>query len=75
MSLVHNERTKYLATLINTVAAAAIAAGVIAPLVAYSYGVPGAMTQGLTILVSLVWLTTGAILHLAVRLILGRLRA
>ena len=39
--LVHNERMKYLATLTNTVAAAALAAGVIAPLVAFSYGVPG----------------------------------
>lgn len=74
MSLVHNERTKYLATLVNTVAAATIAAGVIAPLVAFTFGVPGPFSGGFAIAVSVVWLSTGAALHYAVRIILGRLR-
>ena len=74
MSLVGNERTKYFATLVNTVSATAIGAGVIAPLVAFSYGVPGPITGGAAVLVSLAWLTTGTALHLMVRRILGRLQ-
>lgn len=74
MSLIHNERMKYLATLVNTVASATIVAGVIAPLVAFTYGVPGPAGSAFTIVVSLVWLFTGAALHYAVRVILGRLK-
>jgi len=74
MSLIHNERTKYLATLLNTVAAATIVAGVIAPVIAFTYGVPGPIADWLTVAISLVWLLTGAALHYAVRVILGRLR-
>jgi hypothetical protein len=72
--LVHNERMKYLATLTNTVAAAALAAGVIAPLVAFSYGVTGPISGAIATAISLGWLAVGAILHVAVRAILGRLR-
>ncbi|MDB5557832.1 MAG: hypothetical protein JWQ36_766 [Enterovirga sp.] len=72
--LVFNERAKYLATFINTVAAASVAAGVIAPLVAFSYGVPGPIGGALAIVVSLAWLCCGAVLHLLVRAVLGRLR-
>ena len=46
MSLIRNERTKYLATLLNTVAAATVVAGVVAPLVALSYGVPSPISAG-----------------------------
>lgn len=74
MNLVRNERIKYLATLINTVAAACIAAGVIAPLVALTYGVPGPIGGGSAILISVAWLLTGTGLHFLVRLLLGGLR-
>lgn len=74
MSLIHNERTKYLATLANTVAAASIAAGVIAPLVALTYGVPGPISGSMAVFVSIIWLFVGIILHFGVYLVLGRLR-
>ena len=74
MSLVHNERTKYLATLVNTVAATSIGGGVIAPLVAVTYGVPGPIGGYGTLLVSVAWFGTGIALHFGVRRILGRLR-
>jgi len=74
VSLVHNERTKYLATLVNTVAAGTVVAGVVAPLIAFTFGVPGPISGGFAIAVSLVWLLVGAALHYAVRRILGRLQ-
>ena len=74
MSLVHNERTKYLATLLNTVAAATIVAGVIAPIVAFTFGVPGPISGRFALLISAVWLLTGVALHYVVRRILGRLQ-
>ena len=72
--MIHNERIKYLATLVNTVASATIVAGVIAPLIAFTYGVSGPGGGRVAIAISLVWLFTGAALHYAVRIILGRLR-
>lgn len=39
--LIHNERTKLTATLLNTVASGLLVTGVVAPLVALIYGVPG----------------------------------
>lgn len=74
MSLIHNERWKLTATALNGLAIATSAGGVIAPLVAISYGLPNA-TRGLyPIAVSLVWLSTAIALHLIARRILGRLR-
>jgi phytoene dehydrogenase-like protein len=74
MNLVHNERIKYFATLLNTIAAAAIAAGVIAPLVALTYGVPGPIGGSAAIVISLAWLVTGVVLHIGLQAMLGRLR-
>lgn len=74
MSLIHNERTKYLATFVNTVAAGTIIAGVVAPLIAFTFGMPGPISGGFAIAVSLVWLLVGAALHAMVRIILGRLQ-
>ena len=42
MSLVHNERIKLTATCVNTLAAATIATGVVAPMVAVVFGLPTA---------------------------------
>lgn len=74
MSLVRNERTKYLATLVNTVAAASVTAGVVAPLVALTYGVPGPLGGSFTLLISLAWFLAGVALHFVVRVVLGKLR-
>lgn len=74
MSLIHNERTKYLATLLNTVAAATIAAGVVAPAVAFTFGLPGPISGGYTVAISVSWLFAGCVLHYVVRRILGRLK-
>jgi hypothetical protein len=74
MSLVHNERTKYLATLLNTVAAGTILAGVVAPIIAFTFGMPGPISGSFAMLISSVWLLTGAVLHYVVRRILGRLQ-
>jgi hypothetical protein len=41
LSLVHNERTKLLASTVNTVGTATIIAGVVAPMIAATYGLPG----------------------------------
>lgn len=41
MSLIHNERTKLTATLMNTVTVAVFSTGVLALLVAFSYDLPG----------------------------------
>jgi hypothetical protein len=41
MSMIRNERLKLTANYLNTVAAAIMVTGVVAPLVALSYGLPG----------------------------------
>jgi hypothetical protein len=42
MNLVHNERTKLLATGLNNVAVATIVTAIIAPIVGFLYGSPSA---------------------------------
>ncbi|MFN3077642.1 MAG: amino acid transporter [Alphaproteobacteria bacterium] len=67
MSLVENERTKLTATFMNGIAIAMVAAGAIAPLVAFSYGLPGA-AHGVTIaLIGIGWISGGIALHLVAR--------
>jgi hypothetical protein len=76
MSLVHNEQTKLLAALLNTLAGGVILAGVIAPLAALSFGLTSApgiapvWVYGLNV----IWLSVGAGLHYIARLVLRRLR-
>lgn len=67
----HNERIKYTATLINTVAAGCVVAGFIGPLTAY---MAGAGVQLSSVANLSVWLLIGLGLHLGVRALLGRLR-
>jgi len=76
MNLVHNERIKYLATWLNTIASAAVILGVVTPLAAGFYGASGSYAPSpLTLILgALIWLFSGLALHLAVRRILGRLR-
>jgi hypothetical protein len=76
MSLVHNERTKLTATWVSSVAAAIVATGVIAPIVAVVFGIPtfAAITPGTFTLATLVWLVLGIAAHIWARYSLGRLR-
>lgn len=75
MSLVHNERIKYLATALNGVAIGSITAGVIAPIFAVVIGVPGAVERTpIIMLLSVIWLLLAVVLHFVVQAILGRLK-
>ena len=75
MHLVHNEQTKLTATWINTVAAAFIAAGAVAPVAAIFYGL-AALPVGPARLTGLVvaCVTFGAGIHVTGRVYLRRLR-
>ncbi len=75
MSVARTERLKLTAGLLNTLAGFSITAGGLAPLIAVSYGIGAAptLTPFLLCLVGLIWLSIGAGLHLAARLILGGL--
>lgn len=74
--LVLNERTKLLASLLNALSSGFVVTGVVAPIVAVLYGVPGpANTSPLVItLTSLAWLIVGICLHLCRFGLLRRLR-
>jgi hypothetical protein len=70
LPLIGNERTKLTAAFLNGVATATVGAGAIAPLVAATYGIPGATLA----LVGLCWLVAGIVIHLVARWLLRRLR-
>lgn len=76
MNTVHNERVKYFATWLNTIASAAVVVGVVAPLAAAFYGTGGVAppTPALT-LGAVIWFLSGLALHLAARRVLGGLRS
>jgi hypothetical protein len=76
MSLIHNERTKLLASALNAAAGSSFAVGVLAPIAASFYNVSGTSGVALwTIIIGVViWFFTAAALHLAARRILGGLK-
>lgn len=74
MSLVGNERLKLTATFLNGGAVATVAAGGIAPLAAYTYGIPGAAGGAAVVTAGLSWLAGGITLHLVARWLLRGLR-
>ena len=75
MHLVHNERTKLTATWINTLAAAFIAAGAVAPIAAVLYGLSALPVElGRLISLALACVTIGCGIHFLARAQLGRLR-
>jgi uncharacterized membrane protein len=74
LSLIHNERTKLLATTANNVGTATIVAGVVTPLIAATYGLAGSGMGLFTLLVSVGWLSVGVALHYAARYVRGRLK-
>lgn len=74
MSLIHNERTKLTATLMNTIAAAIFITGVVAPMVALSYDLPGPNRGWAAALITIVWIFAALGIHLLARTLLGRLK-
>jgi cytochrome c biogenesis factor len=75
MSLVHNERTKLTATLLNTMAAAIVAAGLFAPAAAAAYGISELrIGSGYFMLVFAVCSCGAALLDWVGRRLLGRLQ-
>ena len=76
MSLIHNESTKLTATWLNTLAAATVATGVIAPMVALVFGVPtsAAISAAAFVIATVIWLGLGMSLHLLARAVLRRLQ-
>jgi hypothetical protein len=76
MSLIRNERVKLTATWLNTLAAATIVTGVLAPTVALVFGfsTSGTVSAGLFAGATAVWLLIGGGLHMAARHLLGRLQ-
>jgi hypothetical protein len=76
MSLIHNEQTKLTATLLNNVAMAFVAAGVVTPLIAYFYGIGAGAPIGVWRPSggAAIWFLTGIGIHLAARRILRSLR-
>jgi hypothetical protein len=77
MHLIHNERLKLTANWLNTLAAGAVIAGAVTPMVAIAYGLRpnnDTMTSTIAIVSTAIWLFTGVALHLCARAILGRLR-
>jgi hypothetical protein len=71
-NLVHNERVKYTATFVNTIAIGCIIVGVLTPLQRIFDG--EGHIPPVTLIAAGCWLVSGAILHWAVRRFLGRLR-
>jgi|HubBroStandDraft_4_1064222.scaffolds.fasta_scaffold726110_2 hypothetical protein len=76
MPLIQNERVKLTATWLNTLAAAAIVTGVLAPIAAIIFGLPasGTLSAKSLLFVMLAWLLFGITLHWVARYVIGRLR-
>lgn len=75
--LVHNERTKLLANALDRASTAALAVGVLGPIVGFTFGdTATAATLPLSTLAlsTILWLAIAFVLHLAARTALGRLR-
>ena len=71
--MIHNERVKLLASLLNTMAGSSYALGVAAPIAATLFYSAGPSSLRLTAIITgaVVWLTIGTVLHLAAQSVLG----
>jgi hypothetical protein len=69
------EQRKLTASYLNTIAAAFMITGVVAPIVAIAYGLPGPQPGWQAILVSFAWLTASACVHWLARRLLRNLSA
>lgn len=74
MPLIENERVKLTATAVSGVAIATEVAGVLAPIIAVSYGVSGARGGWYFGAITLVWLFSASGQHLIAWTMLGRLK-
>ncbi|HSI41550.1 MAG TPA: hypothetical protein VLA00_13485 [Xanthobacteraceae bacterium] len=74
MSLVHNERTKLTATLMNNVAAAMFITGGIGPIVTLSYGLPGPSGGWSALSITAIWISSGSAIHYMARRLLKGLK-
>ena len=75
MDLIHNERTKLTATWINTLAAALIAAGAVAPIAAILYGLSTLpISLGRIVVLAVACAAVGVAIHFGARAVLGSLR-
>jgi hypothetical protein len=76
MPLIQNERVKLTATWLNTLAAATIVTGVLAPIAAFVFGLPasGALSVRTFLFAAVAWLLLGMILHWVARYVLGSLQ-
>ena len=72
MNLIHNERTKLLAGWLDRASTAVLTIGMITPLAGLLIGL--SLPRVLLFLAAYFWLTVSLGLHLAARLVLGRLR-
>ena len=69
-TLIHNERAKLFAGFLNTLAAAAVTAGILAPLAARMYGVSTAV-EWLAMVGLGIWFALGIFLHAMAQRVLG----
>lgn len=74
VDVIHNERTKLLASGLNTLGAASVGAGVIVPAAGSEFGLPSYSFGWPLIVLGVLWLLTGGVLHYCARLVLGGLR-
>jgi hypothetical protein len=75
MFLVHNERTKHVASWLNALATALVAAGVFAPAAALLYGLSQPVLSVTYVIgIVVVCFAGGVFLHWFGKLLLGRLR-
>jgi hypothetical protein len=75
MHLVHNERTKLMASWLNTPATALVAAGAFAPLAAWLYGLSSVPIGAVSLAgIAVVCTAVGVCLHIFGWAMLGRLR-
>ncbi len=74
MDPIHNERVKLTATALNNTAIATIVTGLIAPAASYGYGFANLPPGPFWWIIGAAWLVGGVTLHVAGRVVLGRLR-
>jgi len=72
--LIHNERTKLLATALNNTAVATLVTALVAPAVSFLYNTPNATAGRWWVLIGAVWFAAGLGLHVLAQIVLGRLK-
>lgn len=73
MNKIDDERVKMTATFLNALAVAMVVAGAIAPLAAFTYGLPGSASGTVVAVGCVGWITAGVLIHAAALWSLGRM--